>query len=89
MYALGIWNESYMSRGIGVETTMLVLGYAFDVLKLHRVGLKVLDYNERAINCYQKCGFKQEGILRDSAYIEGAFHSDIIMSILEDEYYSK
>jgi RimJ/RimL family protein N-acetyltransferase len=89
IYAIGIWNESYMSRGIGVEATMLVLGYAFDVLKLHRVDLKVLDYNKRAINCYQKCGFKQEGILRDSAYIEGAFHSDIIMSILEDEYYSK
>ena len=87
MYAVGIWNESYMSRGIGVEATMLVLGYAFDVLKLHRVGLKVLDYNKRAINCYMKCGFKQEGVLRDSAFIEGAFHSDIIMSILADEYY--
>jgi ribosomal-protein-alanine N-acetyltransferase len=57
-------------------------------MKLHRVDLKVLDYNKRAIRCYEKCGFKVDGILRDSAFIEGAFHSDIIMSILEDEWKS-
>ena len=55
-------------------------------MKLHRVDLKVLDYNKRAIRCYEKCGFKIDGILRDSAFIEGSFHSDIIMSILEDEW---
>jgi len=55
-------------------------------MNLHRVDLKVLDYNKRAIRCYEKCGFKSDGILRDSAFIEGAFHSDVTMSILEDEW---
>ena len=30
-------------------------------LGLHRVGLRVLAYNDRAIRCYKKCGFREEG----------------------------
>jgi ribosomal-protein-alanine N-acetyltransferase len=53
---------------------------------LHRIDLKVLEYNKRGIRCYEKCGFKLDGVLRDSAFIEGKYHSDLIMSILEDEW---
>ena len=65
-----------------------VLGYAFEKMKLHRVELTVLDYNLRGIRCYEKCGFRREGVLRESAFIEGEYHSDIMMSILESEYRS-
>lgn len=85
-YAIGIFDVSLLSKGIGSEVTKLVLEYAFKEMKLHRIDLKVLDYNKRAIRCYEKCGFKVDGILRDSAYIEGAYYSDVIMSILEDEW---
>jgi len=85
-YAIGIWDAENFSKGIGTEATKLVLGYAFNALKLHRIDLKVLDYNKRARKCYEKCGFKVDGILRESAFIEGAYHSDIVMSILEDEF---
>ncbi len=85
-FAIGIWDAACYSKGIGSEATKLVLEYAFLVLKLHRVDLKVLDYNKRGIRCYEKCGFKRDGVLRENAYIEGQYHSDIIMSILESEY---
>ncbi len=85
-FAIGIWDTTSYSKGIGSEATKLVLEYAFKVLKLHRVDLKVLDYNKRGIRCYEKCGFKRDGVLRENAYIEGQYHSDIIMSILEREY---
>lgn len=85
-YAIGIFDDSLLSKGVGTEVTKLVLEYAFKELRLHRVALKVLEYNKRAIRCYEKCGFKKEGVLRESAFIEGKFHSDIIMSILENEW---
>jgi RimJ/RimL family protein N-acetyltransferase len=47
----------------------------------------VLEYNHRAIACYEKCGFVKEGIEREGAFIEEAFQTDLIMSILEQEYY--
>lgn len=86
-FAIGIWTTEHYSKGIGTEAGNLVLRYAFNNLKLHRVDLKVLDYNKRGIRCYEKCGFVIDGILRESAFIEGKYHSDIIMSILESEFY--
>ena len=46
----------------------------------------VLEYNHRAIACYKKCGFVQECVLRETAFVDGVWHDDILMSILEDEY---
>lgn len=69
----------------GSEVTRLLLAYGFQVKKWHRIELRVLEYNHRAIRCYEKCGFK-DGVLRENAYIEGKYCSDIVMSILEREY---
>lgn len=85
-YATGIFDSSLWGRGIGTEMTQLVLRYAFETLKLHRVDLRVLSYNKRAIRCYEKCGFVIEGYEREGAYIEGQFETDVMMSILEHEY---
>ena len=80
--AIGIYDDTLYGQGIGTQATRLVLEYAFNTLKLHRIDLKVLEYNKRAISCYKKCGFKIEGILRESAYIQDKWESDLIMSIL-------
>lgn len=85
-YAIGIFNPDCWSKGIGTEATKLVLAYAFDTLHLHRVDLRVLAYNERAIRAYRKAGFVQEGIEREGAWIAGRWETDVCMSILEQEY---
>jgi len=87
-YVIGIWDIENLSKGIGTEATKLILEYAFDILNLHRIDLKVLDYNKRGRRCYEKCGFKVDGILRENAFIEGAYCSDIVMSILENEFHN-
>jgi ribosomal-protein-alanine N-acetyltransferase len=88
-YAVGIFDSSELGRGIGTEITQLVLKYAFEELKLHRVDLRVLEYNKRAIKCYEKCGFIQEGVEREGALIEGKYETDIFMSILDREYHEE
>jgi ribosomal-protein-alanine N-acetyltransferase len=85
-YAIGIFDPSAWGHGYGTAATRLVLGYAFDVLELHRVDLRVLRYNARAIACYTKCGFQREGIEREGALIAGEWQDDVLMSILEHEY---
>lgn len=87
-YAIGIFDPAYWNRGLGTEATRLILQYAFDVLHLHRVDLRVLAFNQRAIACYEKCGFVTEGIEREGAFIGGEWQSDLIMSLLEQEYTS-
>jgi RimJ/RimL family protein N-acetyltransferase len=58
-------------------------------LKLHKIDLRVLEYNKQAIASYKNNGFVQEGILRENAFINNAWHNDIIMSILHHEFRSK
>jgi hypothetical protein len=48
--------------------------------------LRVLAFNRCAISCYRTCGFVEEGRKRDSALIGGEWRSDVLMSILEQEY---
>ncbi|MBD2848625.1 GNAT family N-acetyltransferase [Paenibacillus sp. IB182496] len=86
-YAVGIFDSSLLGKGIGTDVTRAMLKYAFETLKLHRVDLKVLEYNQRAISCYEKCGFIKEGVEREGALIEGQWRSDWSMSILEQEYF--
>ncbi|HOP12048.1 MAG TPA: GNAT family protein [Oscillospiraceae bacterium] len=85
-YSIGIFDPNLHSKGIGTIVTKLMLEYGFETLHFHRIDLKVLEYNFRGIRCYEKCGFKKEGVLRDSAFIDGQHYSDILMSITEDEY---
>jgi [ribosomal protein S5]-alanine N-acetyltransferase len=42
-YAVGIFDTSILGKGLGTEITQLVLRYAFEELKLHRVDLRVLE----------------------------------------------
>ena len=88
-YAISIQDSAKRGQGIGTKATKLVLRYAFEALQLHRVDLRVLDFNHRAITCYQKCGFVEEGIERETYFSDGKWHNDIIMSILEDEYHNQ
>lgn len=85
-YAIGIFEPTDWGKGLGTEATHLVLDFAFRQLGLHRVDVRVLEYNERAIRCYEKCGFVRERVERESAWVNGHWHNDLIMGILEHEY---
>ena len=84
--AIGIFNPNYWGRGFGTEAVRLVLQHAFEGLHLHRVDLRTLSYNLRAIKSFEKCGFVREGVERESALVSGRWESDLLMSILEHEY---
>ncbi len=84
--AIGIEDTAQLGIGLGTEAMALVLGYAFNVLKLHRVSVRVVDYNLRAIRAYQKCGFVIEGREREAAFVDGIWHDDVMMAVLDREY---
>ena len=84
--AIGILAPDCLGKGLGTEATMLVLDHAFHDLKLHRISIRVLAYNTRAIRSYQKCGFLIEGREREAAFVNGQWHDDVIMGLLEHEF---
>lgn len=84
--AITIGESEYWGKGYGGDTIKLLLDLAFNQYNLHRVYLHVLDNNIRGRRCYAKCGFREEGVLRESAYLHGEYRDFVIMGILEDEY---
>lgn len=84
--AIGLLGEVHLGRGIGREAITQTLDHAFAEMGLHRVDLRVLSYNKRAIRCYLSCGFVHEGTEREAAWVSGAWHDDWIMGILAHEH---
>lgn len=75
-------------RGIGTEATRLLLRCAFRELDLHRVSLHVFATNGPARRLYERVGFREEGLLREAARIEGEWVDVVLMAILRSEYES-
>lgn len=84
--AIGLFSEAHLGRGIGRAAIRLTLDHAFGTKGLHRVELRVLSYNTRAIHCYKSCGFVHEGTEREAAWVDGEWHDDWIMGILAREH---
>jgi RimJ/RimL family protein N-acetyltransferase len=80
--------DELRGRGIGRQIMNAALRISFDELGMHRVGLGVFDFNSPAIACYEKTGFRREGVLRDYRRVGEAYWSLVMMSILEDEWRS-
>ncbi|MFI7114369.1 GNAT family N-acetyltransferase [Nonomuraea sp. NPDC050227] len=76
-------------KGYGTEAIELVLGHAFATTPLHRVGLGVFTFNDRARHVYKKIGFVEEGVQRDTLLWEGEWHDSVTMSVLRPEWQSR
>ena len=88
---LGIFigDEGNRSMGYGTEALKLLLDFAFNFQNMHSVDLKVFSFNERAIKCYEKLGFKRCGTRHDAYFLNGKYHDEIEMEMLESDYYER
>ena len=84
-----IGNKDLWGQGLGSEAIVLLLDYAFNVLSLIKVYLRVIEYNRRAIRAYVKVGFREVGRLRKHIFRGGRFWDVIIMEIHSDEFDQK
>ena len=85
-FRIALVGTENRNQGYGTEAAALLLEYAFNTLKLHRIALEVYDFNPRALHVYKKLGFKQEGLLRDALVWKGIYHDAVQMSLLESDY---
>lgn len=84
---IAIGDKNYWDKGYGAEAMELLLDYGFRRLNLHSVFLHVYSFNERAVRCYKKVGFKMAGTLRSQVQRGGKFYDRHLMDILPDEFY--
>ena len=84
-----IGDKNYWNKGYGTEAMNLLLDYAFNLLNLNSVFLRVHSFNKRAIKCYEKCGFKEIGMRREAYIVGNKKYDHIYMDILASEFNGK
>ena len=85
---IGYWlEESQQHKGIMVRSCAALLRYAFKIIKINRVQIKVGVGNNRSNNIPKKLGFAFEGIEREGELItQDQFHDLEIYSLLKKEW---
>ena len=63
--------QEHNGKGYMSEAVALLLKYAFEVLKLHRIEAGVMPVNIGSQRVLEKCGFVREGLARKNVNIQG------------------
>ncbi len=80
-----IGDEQDRGKGHGSAAIRLALDYAWNSLNLRRVCLTVFAGNSRAIAAYRRAGFREEGLMRQAAYVTGRWHDVVMMATLNPQ----
>jgi RimJ/RimL family protein N-acetyltransferase len=83
---LVIAERRFRGKGLGTETTRLLVDLAFDQQNMHKVELFTRPDNKAALKAVANCGFKLEGRLRETVYFNGKYHDGLIFGLLRSEY---
>ena len=85
-FGIFIGDKSVRNKGYGTEAIRLILEYGFKYLNLNNINLDVMEFNERAMACYKKCGFKEYGRRRKAEFLCGKYYDRVSMDILAEEF---
>jgi RimJ/RimL family protein N-acetyltransferase len=81
-------DPTISSKGLGTESSVLLLRYIFEEMRMERCKGEALENNIGALRMLEKLGFKKEGLQRHSVYKNGQYNSQWILSMLKNEYIS-
>jgi [ribosomal protein S5]-alanine N-acetyltransferase len=85
----GVFQNSYLGyevdvddagRGVATEGVSIVVDFAFDVLKLHRVQAAIMPSNVRSLRVAEKLGFRREGFAERYLCIADAWEDHVIVA---------
>lgn len=82
-FALG---QSVWGRGYIAEALPALIGFAFEILDLHRLEADVDPRNERSIRALERVGFAREGYLRERYLLPDEVQDAIVYGLLRREW---
>jgi ribosomal-protein-alanine N-acetyltransferase len=82
---IGYYLDKYHNgKGYMTEAVRLVVKYAFDELKLHRIEAGVMPHNLGSIKVLEKAGFHKEGIAKKNVKINGKWEDHQVLAIVNE-----
>lgn len=76
------------SQGSGYarEALELVLSYAFDELRLHKVTANAYPFNDGSLGLLRRLGFVEEGVGREDTFVDGDYRDTHYFGLLDREW---
>ena len=81
-----LFDPQRYGRGYMSEATRLLVDYLFQAYPYHRLELLMDPLNTGSERIAQKCGFRQEGMLRQAFFINGVMRDVKIYGLLRSEW---
>ena len=78
-------GEGNHGKGIGPEAITLMLWYAFNTLNLRKINADVFAFNEQSLRCFEKLGFRRQGVLENEYFVDGQYHDDVLLCIFKED----
>lgn len=85
-HGIKLANKKSRTKGVGTDTVMAIMRYAFDELQLNRLNGSWFETNIASQKLYTKCGWQVEGKQREYVYKNGKYRDLVIVGVLRDEY---
>ncbi|KUP09091.1 2-aminoglycoside phosphotransferase [Bacillus coahuilensis m2-6] len=80
-----IGEVEYWNKGIGTSVVSKVVKYLLDVMGAEKVVMDPQVRNERALRCYEKCGFKKVKLLPRIEWHEGVYEDCWLIEASKNE----
>lgn len=84
-----IIRRAHWNKGYAQEAIPLLLKFAFNKLRLHKVWLMAYATNKKANHLYAKLGFRKDGLLRQEYFWRGRYHDIVRMGMLAKDFRSR
>lgn len=81
-----LFDAKLAGRGYVTEACRLLVDHLFRAYQYHRLELLSAPENAASVRIAQKCGFRAEGTLRQSFFINGRYQDVQIFSLLRPEW---
>ena len=83
--AVGIMiDKTHQHSGLATETLSMLCKYAFSFLKLHQLYAYIPANNKPSIKLFERCGFKEKGLLSDWQQTVVGYEDVLIVSLMSD-----
>ncbi|MCM2324255.1 MAG: GNAT family N-acetyltransferase [Oligoflexia bacterium] len=84
---MGYWiGVDYWNQGYCTEAAAALVGYGFEQLGLNKVTARHIVFNPSSGKVMLKVGMKQEGLLREDFFRDGAFYDMCVYGITRADY---
>lgn len=77
-------DQDHINKGYMTQAIRAVVGYAFDILGLHRIEANVMPRNLPSRKVLEKCEFQEEGLAKKYLKINGVWEDHIHIVLLNE-----